>query len=406
MAEWFFNSGEWAEAYVFLKLLGEGRIYGANEKMRKDVASYLDIMNVIKDETDQYLLFERFVDEGINLIRATEKEKDPIVFKVIASEEFCEQANSLYKQIKSSRNTKHLSFPDIEDYLKDLRFKTPKARLSNNAKLKYGEKADIIITNADSFDHIRTTVGFSIKSRFSSASTLFNCSKTSGFRYKIKGCNEEEMNRINYIKNTSERTKYIKDHFEIEECGCRNEIFEQNINIIDSQMDKILSCVTLLLTGFLKKPKSDKFQDVCAAIVEINPLKVKNPKIFYSAKLKDLLYSAFSGLTAGTKWDGHKKLSGGFINISKQGEILYYRAISDEPFCNYLYNHCEFDLPSRGNLNQLAYLQAEAYSSGKTLGEDVIKEYSNPKKNRGNFGYVYEMDNSFYFDINFQIRIK
>ena len=28
MAVWEFNRGEWTEAYVFLRLLGEGRIYG------------------------------------------------------------------------------------------------------------------------------------------------------------------------------------------------------------------------------------------------------------------------------------------------------------------------------------------------------------------------------------------
>ena len=33
---WEFNKGEWTEAYVFLRLLGEGRIYGATAELVKD----------------------------------------------------------------------------------------------------------------------------------------------------------------------------------------------------------------------------------------------------------------------------------------------------------------------------------------------------------------------------------
>lgn len=35
MAVWKFNRGEWTEAYVFMRLLGDGRIYGASSELTK-----------------------------------------------------------------------------------------------------------------------------------------------------------------------------------------------------------------------------------------------------------------------------------------------------------------------------------------------------------------------------------
>ena len=40
MGDWKFNKGEWGEAYVFLRLLGVGRIFGANREFKKDENVY------------------------------------------------------------------------------------------------------------------------------------------------------------------------------------------------------------------------------------------------------------------------------------------------------------------------------------------------------------------------------
>lgn len=45
MAIWEFNRGEWTEAYVFLRLLGDGRLYGASSDLIKDDQTYIDQYN-------------------------------------------------------------------------------------------------------------------------------------------------------------------------------------------------------------------------------------------------------------------------------------------------------------------------------------------------------------------------
>ena len=75
MAVWQFNRGEWTEAYVFMRLLGDGRIYGASSELTKDDSTYIDIINIIREEPDKMLIFERFVDENIAYIKASKDDE-------------------------------------------------------------------------------------------------------------------------------------------------------------------------------------------------------------------------------------------------------------------------------------------------------------------------------------------
>lgn len=89
MAVWQFNRGEWTEAYVFMRLLGDGRIYGASSELTKDDSTYIDIINIIRDEPDKMLIFERFVDANTAYIKAS---KDGESIKVVTAPEFSEYA--------------------------------------------------------------------------------------------------------------------------------------------------------------------------------------------------------------------------------------------------------------------------------------------------------------------------
>lgn len=44
------NRGEWAELYVFFKLLGDGRIYTADDNLNRNPNSYLNILRIIREE--------------------------------------------------------------------------------------------------------------------------------------------------------------------------------------------------------------------------------------------------------------------------------------------------------------------------------------------------------------------
>lgn len=412
MAVWEFNRGEWTEAYVFLRLLGDGRIYGASAELKKDELTYIDIVNIIRDEPDKCLIFERFVNDEVAYVQSYKGNEK---LKIITAPELTEKAAYLYDRIKNvTGGDRKIRIPEIQEYMEGLSIDSPKANLSDRAKEKYGAKTDIILTSEDSFDHVKTVGGFSIKSHIGSAPTLFNCSQTSGFIYKIIGCDVDGMHRLNQRKDFLAIIKGIKDNYELEYVGCRNEIFEQNIRVVDSRMDEILQTAMLMHIGYLEGLSSTTIPDLCTSLSEKNPLGVRNPEVFYAAKLKAFLFASFAGMTASTEWNGRKKLTGGYIDVDRDGDLLYYRAISDDIFENYLFKHTYVDRPDRGYLKDLAVAQAIAYvDEGRELCEQELNQltYKNgrngtKKSKKGNFGYVYQEGDAFYIAVNFQIRFK
>lgn len=409
MAVWQFNKGEWTEAYVFMRLLGDGRIYSASSELKRDDSTYIDIINIIRDEPDKMLIFERFVEENIAYVKAS---KDGDNIKVVTAPELSAYAQILYNNIKELTGLRVATVKEVQEYLESLGVNTPKANLSESAKEKYGAKTDIIITSEDSLDHSKTTEGFSIKSHIGSPATLFNCSQTSGFTFEVVGCNDKGMHKINVLDAFLDILKAIKEDYSLRYIGCRNAAFEQNIAIVDSRMEEVLSQAVLVQASFYGSCGSS-VKDVCNKVVELNPIKVKNPQMFYPAKFKDFLFDSFAGMTASSNWNGRKRLTGGYIDVSKSGEMLYYRAMSDDIFGNYLFENTYFDRPDRGMRKDLVVAQANAFNEGRELTEKEKNAliYRNgvsgaKKSKKGDFGFVYEKEGHYYIDLNFQIRFR
>lgn len=163
----------------------------------------------------------------------------------------------------------------------------------------------------------------------------------------------------------------IKENYSLEYVGCRNEVFEQNIAIVDSRMEEVLSTAVLAQSSYYGACGSD-VKDVCNKMIELNPINVKNPQMFYPAKFKDFLFDSFAGMTASSIWNGRKRLTGGYIDVSRNGEMLYYRAMSDDIFGNYLFENTYFDRPDRGACKDFAVAQAKAYLENRELTEDEV----------------------------------
>lgn len=409
MAVWQFNRGEWTEAYVFMRLLGDGRIYGASSELTRDDSTYIDIINIIREEPDKLLIFERFVEDNIAYIKSSKDGED---IKIVTAPEISKYAQILYDSIKTLAANRVTGVADVQTYLESFGVDTPKANLSESAKEKYGAKTDVIITSEDSLDHSRTTEGFSIKSHIGSPATLFNCSQTSGFTFEVVGCDEDGMHNINAKESFLSIINAIKENYSLAYVGCRNEAFEQNISIVDSRMEEVLSVAVLVQASYYGCCNSD-VKEVCNKVIDLNPVKVKNPQMFYPAKFKDFLFDSFAGMTASSIWNGRKRLTGGYIDVSRSGDMLYYRAMSDDIFGNYLYENTYFDRPDRGMCKDLAIATAKAYKEGRTLSKNeenqcVFKNgcSGTKKSKKGDFGYVYCKDNRYYIDLNFQIRFR
>lgn len=404
---WEFNYGEWTEAYVFLRLLGNGRIYAADRNFEQDANVYIDILNIIRHEKEHILEFQRELE-------AVKAKDNGIVFKLLPYEELVDKADYLYDAIKTvTSGNRKFTIPEIERYLSGLNFSQPKVpKLPKKFEDEYGKKTDIIITIQDSTDHAVSTTGFSIKSHLGSASTLFNSSMASNFLYEIVGCDDKEMYQINgnYISSEIGMFEYIRNNPNLSlEFKGTSEKFNENLDLIESKMPEMLSYAILTQIGYYDRAASSKTKDIIKNVAQRNPLGVRRPEIWYEVKMRDFLYAAFSGLTASESWDGRRKLSGGYIDVDKNGEMLYYRAVSDDVFSTFLYEHTFFDRPSRGVNKDKAKVIAQAFLDGREITEEeiiiVTTKNGKPKPKKGDWGYIFKGDNGrYYITVNFQIR--
>ncbi len=404
---WRFNRGEWTEAYVFLKLLSDGKIYGATEDLKKDLSKFIKIVSVTRPEKENFVLkYEPDFDSIPQKVSAMLNETE---FAVITVSELAEKANFLYKSMKTFSSQKKDTIPEIQEFLEKLKFSSPKIpSLPKSFENEFGRKTDIIVTIINSEDGAVSTDGFSIKSHMGSPSSLFNSGDGSRLIFKIVGCTEKRMHEINLIEDELKIIQAIKDDkdLSLEFVKTGKEEFAGNLEYIDTQMLKIITMTMLVQTKYLSPAKSSNLRDIVNVVSELNPLSVMYPEHFYEAKFKDFLFASLAGLTASKKWDGKTRMTGGYIDVNKDGELLYYRAISNEIFCSYLYENTFIDRPDRGHNKDIAIEKAKAYFENRTVSDAEIEAIKKAKDKKGNCGFVYEENGEYFIAINFQVRFR
>lgn len=422
---WSFNIGEWTEAYVFLKLLGVGRVYGTDANNVLSTKIYMDVLEILRFEESKELSYRR-EDGRINCYENGAK------FYFVPAPDLLEKANYLYNKIKAHKKAT-MSEPLIQEFMEHMHVFSPKTTIiPPNYQKIYGNKSDIIIKTGSSLDHSVSTDGFSIKSHIGSNATLFNCSNSSRMIYEVVNCTDYEMHRINSCERFVDKYKksanglsslneegmigYIKRHnsLSLRFIGAGSETFESNMLLTDSCMLEILSNLLLILVGYIGNLTSSSSEDLSMELERLNPMSIRKPEYYYQTKIKQFHFNSFAGMTASTEWDGRPRLTGGYIDVDKDGNILYYRATSNDVFINYLFKNVYFDRPDRGVLKDLAIANAHSFlNTGKVLtkSEEMKILYSDkgakrPKK--GDWGYVYkdQNHNRYLMAINFQTRFR
>ena len=409
---WRFNRGEWTEAYVFLKLLSEGKIYGATEDFKKDITKFIKIISVIRPEKEDFVL--KYDTDFASDNPSVSAFLNEIEFAVITVPELSEKAEFLYSRLRTVSRGNAFDISEIQTFLERLRFSSPKLpKLPKTFEDKFGKKTDIIVTIINSEDSSLSTDGFSIKSHLGQPSSLFNSGDGSRLIYRINGCTERRMYEINSIESETGIIEAIRDdkRLSLDFVRTGKEEFAANLEFIDTKMIGALSTALLCQTHYLDAPESNNMRDIVRVVAEYNPLKVRSPQHFYEAKFKSFLFASLAGLTASKPWDGKTRMTGGYIDVNKDGDLLYYRAISDEVFCSYLYENTYIDRPSRGVNKDIAIAEANAALKGKKLSDSELRQISmkddgKMKAKKGDWGYVYQENGDYFIAINFQVRFR
>ena len=342
------NKGEWAEFYVMMKLLGEGRLYTANKLLQKNYQSYLDVLKVIRQECETQVL-EYIIDEPNAMVVIKAQSSDTILASV-PIEDFNNYAKVLFDGIKDVKGSSVPAPDSVCEFAKVIYVSKPKAPAVKALKKQFGGKNDIFIEVRDGQTAIVSIMGFSIKSKFGQPPTLFNAGSSSQFLYKLSGCNDKLMEEFNAITDNGGRgwakckAYLIENGITMEFAHTQNQIYNDNLFLVRESMAKIMAwCVKDRL---IDSAGHFEVMETVERMIAANPLKVPAPQVYYEKAIKDFLMAGFTGMTAGKVWDGREQVNGGYIVVMDDGDVICYHSNDRESFRDYLYRNTFFEYVS------------------------------------------------------------
>ena len=348
------NKGEWAEFYVMLKLLGEGKLYTADNMLKKKLDSYLDVLKIIRQEFETQVL-EYIVDQD-NAIVTVKPQGSEAVLATIPMQEFEDNAVTLFEGLKRVKGMSVAAPDSVCEFAKIIYVSKPKAPAVKALKKQFGGKNDIFIEVRDGQTAIVSVMGFSIKSKFGHNPTLFNAGSSSQYLFKLLGCDDAKMDEFNAIsdgkggRGWSLCREYLFSHsIRAEFARTQYLTYNENLFLVRESMPKIMAwCV---YDRLLRSNAEHGVKETVERMSAVNPLGVGNPAVYYEKAIKDFLMTGFTGMTAGNKWDGKEQVNGGYIVVMDDGDVICYHSSDREAFRDYLYRNTYFEYVSADKYN-------------------------------------------------------
>lgn len=314
------NKGEWSELYVLLRLLSYGKLFAADREMNRDPKLYFPIIKVLRNERSGFHMEYQIADEHTIEIYCNND-----LLERVPVERFMTEADFLLSAIQNG-GSRAFEIPQTRrfmEYIRCIQLAAPST-----------DKTDITLQIHDVHTGYSPVCGFSIKSELGSAPTLLNASGATNFVYEIHGLTDSQIDTINSINGSSkimDRMDFIKKNAEISVGYAVNRVFANNLMLIDSRMEEIISCVL----------KVHYFENVNSCDEIINHLEMTNPLHFpadgfYRYKFKKLLCSIALGMKPSTKWDGRDEANGGYIIVKEDGDVVAYHIYNRDLFEEYL----------------------------------------------------------------------
>lgn len=348
------NKGEWAELYVMLKLLGEGKLYAADNRLKKKLDTYLDVLKIIRQEFETQVL-EYIVDQDNSVVTVKPQESD-IILETIPMRVFEYNAVTLFDGLKRVKGMSVAAPDSVCEFAKIIYVSKPKAPAVKALKRQFGGKNDIFIEVRDGQTAIVSVMGFSIKSKFGQNPTLFNAGSSSQYLFKLSGCDDVKMNEFNSISDGKGGRgwglcrAYLSDNsIGMEFARTQHRVYNDNLFLVRESMPKIMAwCV---YDRLLNSNQKHEVKETTERMAAENPLDVGNPEIYYEKAIKDFLMAGFTGMTAGSKWNGKEQVNGGYIVVTDDGDVICYHSNDREAFRDYLYRNTYFEYVSADKYN-------------------------------------------------------
>lgn len=326
------NKGEWSELYVFLRLLGDGGIYGADEDLNKIRDLFYPLIEIHRDNN----IYKNVDDKQI--IRVIDGRTSSIIIELDVKE-FNDKANTLLRRIKNEKST--FNVDEVERFMEQIKAYTLKASST--------DKSDITVILHDAITAQNRLFKFSIKSQLGSSSTLLNAGKTTNFVYQINGClDDAEINKINEISTQSKVKdrifKLYQNNKSLTFIETESDVFYYNLQIIDSKLPEILAYVLI----YYYQGRASSISELTDILTRENPccFSIRQNVNFYKYKIKRLLREIALGMMPSKQWNGELDATGGYIIVKESGDIVCYHIYNINQFEDYLFNNTKLETAS------------------------------------------------------------
>lgn len=331
------NKGEWSEIYVLLKLLLDRQVCAADENLNVIASRIYPLNKIFRNDSGEETTYNLTVSAGEAEIY---KSISPTAKKIYSLVDVPKKIAVLLKKIQS-RSINTFSCPEAESVFADLyisRLTTPGSSTS-----------DLDLDLHDARTQSDRRVGFSVKSKLGSPSTLFNANKHStNFIFRITNLDSKLIPAINAISSSrkiQDRIKRIEDEggkFEYSSMG--SSIFRTNLMMIDMLMPELLAAILL---AYYRRQAAD-MSDLVKCVATANPLKITVPNTlqFYEHKVKQVLIDLALGLRSTSVWSGNNQASGGYLILKRTGDVVCFYIYDYEHLKTYLLNNTKLESPS------------------------------------------------------------
>lgn len=370
-----YNKGEWSEAYAFIKLLGDARVYAADENLNINYDKFYPILKVYKNEIERY--YETNTDKGIvNIVNSNGSVVDSL--KTSEFTNVAEKSVDIIRKGTKGENVKKgkngtFEVPIMDDFLNKIGIE--KVKGSNT------EKTDLILEIWDDTLRTKKKLNFSIKSFLGAEPTLMNASQATNFTYKVDGMSDKDFEKLNNITGKHWLKKKFGEiyrenragNYEVTWIDQKDKMLYQNLRLIDSNLPKILSD---MLFYFYSHGKSGSITLLTEELIKSNPLNLADEEkaIFYKKKVIDYIEAATFGMMPSKRWNDNNEINGGLLTVRNDGKIVYHHILYDyDSLKKYLFKNTKLD-------------------TGKT------------KKHK--FGQLYKKNDEIRFKLNLQLRYK
>jgi len=367
------NAGDWAELYVLLNTLAHGKLYAADGNLNLIEEQFFPVISIEMQKVGHSRTPPIRIVYTINRNKKSINIESEGANKSISMAAFKYESKNFF-EIISTRKGRSFQVPEIAPFLEQLH--NPITKQSSS------KKADIHIVIHDVMTGIESEVGFSIKSKHSSPSSLINASGQTLFQYKIVP-NSDQDNSVqgnmaqaqlclalfdpinNEIKvGPKERVNKLLDcDYSLSFNKIKSTYFQENLQIIDSSLDVFIADCLLV---FMSK-KVSSLVDVVKLVTKRNPCKFnatteKRLFDFYEYKMKRLIVDAALGMQPKVPWNGKYDASGGYIVVKSSGAVVCYHLYNWNALQDYLYNNLKFETPvSTGKGSKKSFNYAQFY---------------------------------------------